>query len=460
MKSWSDIEIIDFNFYMFWNLSGKLIPTINSFNMVTSPFGNNLHHNENATHGQFAFTTSESGNYLACFWKDGSHQKDSELTLGVDWKTGIAAKDWESVAKKEKIEGVELVLRRLQGIVETIRGNLIYLRDREADMREVSEATNARVAWFSIMSLGVCIAVSVLQIWYLKRYFVRDITSSPEWEKAYQYEIPILAKELSDGTEPSALDELLLNDRQSFSIITHPSSKWEKNQVKYMLRFEYVGRFRRYLLNCSIHGVVYLQQLPLSFLNQLRKWWSDSGRLKLKDGGTKDGVFATIVMSPTRLDTSGHLILRLVDLGSTHNFISITAAQPLGLSIQTQIGLSVAVDNREKDFIKGIYEEEILPRLSPQLGVEFVQKKIAATFKQPHAVELLAFSVVHDSSLSFFHISWSRGVPVEADFHSPKGKKKTKRIVQKTKSSSHSKLSSVIELLVLSLYTTLLNATS
>ncbi|KAK8642843.1 hypothetical protein V6N13_012173 [Hibiscus sabdariffa] len=30
---------------------------------------------------------------------------------------------------------------------------------------------------------------------------VRDITSNPEWEKAYQYEIPVLAKELSDGTE-------------------------------------------------------------------------------------------------------------------------------------------------------------------------------------------------------------------------------------------------------------------
>ncbi|XP_011027565.1 PREDICTED: uncharacterized protein LOC105127822 [Populus euphratica] len=30
---------------------------------------------------------------------------------------------------------------------------------------------------------------------------VRDITSNPEWERAYQYEIPILAKVLSDGTE-------------------------------------------------------------------------------------------------------------------------------------------------------------------------------------------------------------------------------------------------------------------
>ncbi|XP_022748573.1 transmembrane emp24 domain-containing protein p24delta5-like [Durio zibethinus] len=147
------------------------IPTISA--RVTSPFGNNLHHNENATNGQFAFTTGESGNYLACFWKDGSHQQEAELTLGLDWKIGIAAKDWESVAKKEKIEGVELVLRRLQGTVEAIHGNLNYLKDREAEMREVSERTNARVAWFSIMSLGVCITVSVVQLWYLKRYFLK-----------------------------------------------------------------------------------------------------------------------------------------------------------------------------------------------------------------------------------------------------------------------------------------------
>ncbi|KAK6257494.1 hypothetical protein QUC31_000953 [Theobroma cacao] len=147
------------------------IPTVSA--RVTSPFGNNLHHNENATHGQFAFTTSEAGNYLACFWKDGSHQQDAELTLGLDWKIGIAAKDWESVAKKEKIEGVELVLSRLQGAVEAIHGNLIYLKDREAEMREVSERTNARVAWFSIMSLGVCIVVSIVQLWYLKRYFLK-----------------------------------------------------------------------------------------------------------------------------------------------------------------------------------------------------------------------------------------------------------------------------------------------
>ncbi|CAI9262150.1 unnamed protein product [Lactuca saligna] len=30
---------------------------------------------------------------------------------------------------------------------------------------------------------------------------IRDITSNPEWESAYQYEIPVLARLRSDGTE-------------------------------------------------------------------------------------------------------------------------------------------------------------------------------------------------------------------------------------------------------------------
>ncbi|KAK3428319.1 hypothetical protein EUGRSUZ_F04362 [Eucalyptus grandis] len=97
---------------------------------VTSPYGNNLHHNENVTHGQFAFTTSEAGNYLACFWIGGEHQEGAGLTIGLDWKIGIAAKDWESVAKKEKIQGVELELLKLEGAVQAIRDNLIYLKNR------------------------------------------------------------------------------------------------------------------------------------------------------------------------------------------------------------------------------------------------------------------------------------------------------------------------------------------
>ncbi|KAK7359082.1 hypothetical protein VNO77_01028 [Canavalia gladiata] len=138
---------------------------------VTSPYGNTLHHSENTTHGNFAFTTQETGNYLACFWVDGHNPGGGQVNVNLDWKIGIAAKDWDSVARKEKIEGVELELRKLEGAVEAIHENLLYLKGREAEMRAVSEKTNARVAWFSIMSLGICISVSALQLWYLKRFF-------------------------------------------------------------------------------------------------------------------------------------------------------------------------------------------------------------------------------------------------------------------------------------------------
>ncbi|XP_020252185.1 transmembrane emp24 domain-containing protein p24delta3-like isoform X2 [Asparagus officinalis] len=96
---------------------------------VTSPYGNTLHHQKNITKGQFAFTTNESGNYLVCFSLD-SEKRDVVASVSVNWRIGIAAKDWDSIAKKEKIEGIELELRKLEGAVEAIHENLLYLKSR------------------------------------------------------------------------------------------------------------------------------------------------------------------------------------------------------------------------------------------------------------------------------------------------------------------------------------------
>ncbi|XP_059299142.1 transmembrane emp24 domain-containing protein p24delta3-like [Lycium ferocissimum] len=150
-------------------IQANIVPTISV--EVTSPFGNNLHNKENVTHGQFGFTTTEPGKYLACFMMSNHIPGSKSVTVGLRWRTGIDAKDWDSVAKKEKIDGVELELVKLEGLVQTIRGNLVYLKKREEEMREVSERTNAAVARFSIMSLSICILAAAMQIWYLKLFF-------------------------------------------------------------------------------------------------------------------------------------------------------------------------------------------------------------------------------------------------------------------------------------------------
>ncbi|XP_015079004.2 transmembrane emp24 domain-containing protein p24delta3-like [Solanum pennellii] len=138
---------------------------------VSSPFGNNLHHEENVIYGRFAFTTSEHGIYLVCFRMYSHVLGNKSVAISLQWKIGIDAKDWYSIARKEKIEGVELELMKLKGLAQTVHENLLYLKKREEEMRGVSERTNGAVAWFSMTSLSICIMAAAVQILYLKRYF-------------------------------------------------------------------------------------------------------------------------------------------------------------------------------------------------------------------------------------------------------------------------------------------------
>jgi hypothetical protein len=70
---------------------------------LTSAHGKQLHPLENVHSGQFAFTSKESGKYVACFRLQSAHP-NVHLNLALDWKTGVGAKDWEFIAKKEKLD--------------------------------------------------------------------------------------------------------------------------------------------------------------------------------------------------------------------------------------------------------------------------------------------------------------------------------------------------------------------
>ncbi|MCO5570852.1 hypothetical protein L7F22_024580 [Adiantum nelumboides] len=137
---------------------------------VSSPHGNTLHHQDGVTQGEFSFTAKEAGTYMACFWIPYGG-RDVKAGVELDWKTGVAAKDWASIARREKIEGMELELRKLEDTVQMIHDEMLYLRQREDEMRKVNETTNSRLAWFSIASLLICLTVAGLQLWHLKTFF-------------------------------------------------------------------------------------------------------------------------------------------------------------------------------------------------------------------------------------------------------------------------------------------------
>jgi len=55
--------------------------------------------------------------------------------------------------------------------LEDIRREQQYQREREADFRDLSESTNSRALWYSIVQIMVLLVTCFWQLRHLKRFF-------------------------------------------------------------------------------------------------------------------------------------------------------------------------------------------------------------------------------------------------------------------------------------------------
>lgn len=69
---------------------------------VTSPKGHSQHHAENVESGKFVFTAMESGDYTTCFVALG-FRPTAKFAVDFEWKSGVEAKDWATIAKRGQI---------------------------------------------------------------------------------------------------------------------------------------------------------------------------------------------------------------------------------------------------------------------------------------------------------------------------------------------------------------------
>ncbi|KAL1551068.1 transmembrane emp24 domain-containing protein p24delta9-like [Salvia divinorum] len=137
---------------------------------VTSAHGNSYHLSDHVTEGHFAFQVVEAGDYMACFFADDS-TPSTTMSVDFDWKSGVAAKEWTSVAKKGSVELMEIELKKMLDTVQSIHDEMYYLREREEEMQVLNKDTNNKMFWFSFLSILVCLSVSGIQLWHLKSFF-------------------------------------------------------------------------------------------------------------------------------------------------------------------------------------------------------------------------------------------------------------------------------------------------
>lgn len=148
-------------------------PNVKTDLKVTDSSGHILYSKEDASKGKFAFTTDDYDMFEICF--------ESKLPMGIgrapdqfvtlNTKHGVEAKNYEDIAKAEKLKPLEVELRRLEDLSESIVNDFAYMKAREEEMRDTNESTNSRVLYFSLFSMCCLVGLATWQVLYLRCFF-------------------------------------------------------------------------------------------------------------------------------------------------------------------------------------------------------------------------------------------------------------------------------------------------
>ncbi|CAB3398026.1 unnamed protein product [Caenorhabditis bovis] len=141
---------------------------------VTDTRGHTLYKRENFSDlkGKFAFTADEYDIFEICFENHppaGYPGEKREVSLSL--KHGVEAKNYEDIAKAEKLKPLEVELRRLEDLADSITKDFSFMRKREEEMRNTNESTNSRVLYLSIFSMLCLLGLAIWQVLFLRNYF-------------------------------------------------------------------------------------------------------------------------------------------------------------------------------------------------------------------------------------------------------------------------------------------------
>lgn len=119
--------------------------------------------------GKFTFTSHDAGDHSICLstnytsWFSSTH-----IRLYLDIVVGTTRPDTEH--DRTHVSEIAAKVRDLNQKLEDIRREQQYQREREADYRDLSEMTNSRAVWYSVVQIVVLIVTCVWQLRHLKVY--------------------------------------------------------------------------------------------------------------------------------------------------------------------------------------------------------------------------------------------------------------------------------------------------
>ncbi|XP_071447614.1 transmembrane emp24 domain-containing protein bai [Hetaerina americana] len=139
--------------------------------IVRDSKGHILSQKEDISKGKFSFVTETYDTFEICFTSRVPSQRGMKQEVSLVTKRGIEAKSYEGLGEAAKLKPLEVELKRLEDLSESIVQDFSLMRKLEEEMRDTNESTNSRVLYFSIFSVCCLLGLATWQGLYLRRFF-------------------------------------------------------------------------------------------------------------------------------------------------------------------------------------------------------------------------------------------------------------------------------------------------
>ncbi|XP_026273626.1 transmembrane emp24 domain-containing protein bai [Frankliniella occidentalis] len=140
--------------------------------IVRDSKGHILYQKEDISKARFTFVTETYDIFEVCFASYvPPHQHGIRQEVSLVTKHGIEAKSYEALGEAAKLKPMEVELKRLEDMSESIVQDFSLMRKREEEMRDTNESTNSRVLYFSVFSMCCLLGLATWQVLYLRRFF-------------------------------------------------------------------------------------------------------------------------------------------------------------------------------------------------------------------------------------------------------------------------------------------------
>ncbi|KAI5462491.1 emp24/gp25L/p24 family/GOLD-domain-containing protein [Mariannaea sp. PMI_226] len=131
--------------------------------------------------GRFTFSAADSGDHKICFTPSSSSGNPSWLSSknhngGIKLTLDLVIGETNEIesSDKTKIQDITARVKDLNARLNDIRREQVFQREREAEFRDQSEATNARVIRWIIIQLVVLGVTCTWQLSHLRSFFIKQ----------------------------------------------------------------------------------------------------------------------------------------------------------------------------------------------------------------------------------------------------------------------------------------------